>query len=491
MGFEFKELENEPFISYINKEYDDMDINDNNDQILTSEIANEGLQNTTNLQNGRNICKSLLKSTWMTIHLLLAIIPSTVLAMALIFLDINITYGCLQWKNQYNTSLPLSVKRAQVYGYNVENLVIFSWYPLTMILLFGWREFKAKYLSVAYIAVIFGLFTVIYDQILLEFQLDNSKLYYGYPKNVCFCVMLVCSASVIVYNIRSSDIVVSYSNVHIMAVILIEFILCVIISYIYRYGVIVIFNKVQEPRVKFFIAASPAVMTLIPALICMQMALRKSSELVHPGRCFVLVYFIRGGAIFLFRTMQSDFQSIWLFVALSLSSSISGFFMKATRQIRFNFWKRTISKLHSLGYFLRVRALTWDTAHARRLQADLEIQDVLFEYSTIVLSQAYFTFYQLQSFEIQAGPLILEFLKRIAIGVSIEFIFNCLSNHVQMYHYNIPIGRVWRRYWKRHLFANLIFVFVIIAYFSIDFTSVFQSRYQERRNDIRNCTTLF
>ncbi|XP_046857173.1 uncharacterized protein LOC124450586 [Xenia sp. Carnegie-2017] len=491
MGFEFKELENEPFVSYINKEYDDVDINDNNGQILSSEITNERLENTTNLQNGTNICKSLIKSTWMTIHLLLAIIPSTAMAMALIFLSINTTYGCLQWQNHYNKTLPLSVRRTRVYGDNFQTMVIFSWYPLTMILLFSWREFKTKYLSVAYIAVIFGLLVVIYDQILLEFQLYNTEMYYRYPRNVVFCVMIVCSASVMVYNIRSSDNMISYSNVHIMAVILIEVILCVIISYIYKYGAIVIFNKVQEPRVKFFIAASPAVMTLVPALICMQMALRKSSELVHPGRCFVLVYFIRGGAIFLFRTMQSDFQSIWLFVGLSLSSSISGFFVKTTRQICFNFWKRTISKLHSLGYFLRVRALTWDTAHARRLQADLEIQDMLFEYSTIVLSQAYFTFYHLQSFEIQTWPLILEFLERIAIGLAIEFIFNCLSNHVQMYHYNIPIGRVWRRYWKRHLLANFIFVFVLISYFSRDFMSVFQSRYQETRNDIRNCTTIF
>ncbi|XP_046858007.1 uncharacterized protein LOC124451435 [Xenia sp. Carnegie-2017] len=491
MGFEFKELENEPFISYVNKEYDDMDINDNNGQILTSEITNEGLQNTTNLQNGRNACKSLWKSTRMTISLLLSLIPLTAVAMALIFLDINTTYRCQQWKNMYNASLPLSVRRTHVYGDNVETLVIYTWFPLTMILLFGWKEFKTKYLSVAYIAVMFGLLAVIYHQILLEFQVQNSKLYYGYPKNVCFCVMLVCSASVIVYNIRSSDIVVSYSNVHIMTLILIEFILCAFISYIYKYGIFVAINKVQEPRFKFFIAASSPAMTILPTVLCMQMALRKSSKLVHPDRCFVLVYVIRGGAIFLFRTMQSDFQRIWLFVALSLSSAISGFFMKTTRQIRFNFWKRTISKLHSLGYFLRFRASTWNTAHARRLQADLEIQDMLFEYSTIVLSQAYFTFYHLQSFEIQTWPLILELLERIAIGLAIEFIFNCLSNHVQMYHYNIPIGRVWRRYWKRHLLANLIFVLTIIAYFSQDFTSLFQSRYQERRNNIRNCTTLF
>ena len=65
---------------------------------------------------------------------------------------------------------------------------------------------------------------------------------------------------------------------------------------------------------------------IFPAVICKHIASRKSSEIVHPGRSFVLVCLIRGGVIYLYRTMQADLirpdgkqlTNIWLFVGLSL-----------------------------------------------------------------------------------------------------------------------------------------------------------------------------
>ena len=144
-------------------------------------------------------------------------------------------------------------------------------------------------------------------------------------------------------------------------------------------------------------------------------------------------------------------QKHWLFIGLSNSLSDLDFLKRATKKIRFKLWKRIISALNNLRCFQRLQVLPWNSAYARRLKADLEIQDMLFEYNTLVLSQAYFISYQLRSFNVATEPLLYEFLKRTAIGVLIEFIFNCLSNFVQIYYYNIPIGRVWKKYWKRHL----------------------------------------
>ena len=197
------------------------------------------------------------------------------------------------------------------------------------------------------------------------------------------------------------------------------------------------------------IATSSPLMTFIPALLCFHMALRRSSEVIQPGRSFVLVYVIRGGVIFVYRTMQTNFKSIWIFIGLSLFSAVLNFLKKATQQIRFNMWKRLVSTLKKNSRcFQRLQVLPWNTAHARRLKADLEIQDILFEYNTLVLSQAFFILYQLQNFDIATLPLLYELLKRIAIGVSIDFIFNCLSIFMQMYYYNIPIGRVWNKFRK-------------------------------------------
>ncbi|XP_046858776.1 uncharacterized protein LOC124452237 [Xenia sp. Carnegie-2017] len=261
----------------------------------------------------------------------------------------------------------------------------------------------------------------------------------------------------------------------------------------YKFTIIPVFNKARQSLYKFLIATSSPLASLIPTVLCGHIALKRSSELVHPGRSFVLVFMIRGGTIFLYRTMQTNFKSIWLFTGLSLLSAVLNFLKRATEELRLKLWKRIVSALKKLRCFQRLQVLPWSTAHARRLKADLEIQDILFEYNTLVLSQAYFISYQLQSFNIATEPLLLEFLKRIAIGVLIDFIFNWLSNFVQMYYHNIPIGRVWKKYWKRHLFANVVVVLVIIAYFSRSLESVFRLHFKETGESsvkyaVRNCS---
>ena len=220
------------------------------------------------------------------------------------------------------------------------------------------------------------------------------------------------------------------------------------------------------------------------------MALGRSSEVVHPGRSFIMVSMIRGGFIFLYRTMQTNFKSIWLFVGLSLFSAVINFLKKATQLIRFKMWKRIVSALNKLQCFQRLQVFPWNTAHARRFRADLEIQDILFEYNTLVLSQAYFISYQIQSFDVAFEPLLYKSLKRIVIGVLIDFIFNCMCNFVQMYYYNIPIGRVWKKYWKQHLLINIVLVFTIIAYFMLFRSHFKKSGESSLKYTIRNCSLL-
>ena len=62
-----------------------------------------------------------------------------------------------------------------------------------------------------------------------------------------------------------------------------------------------------------------------------------------------------------------------------------------------------------------------NTPHYRRLKADLDIQDMPFEYSTIVTSQAYFVLYHIESFKLSMSSFFFEVLKRVAIGIAIDF----------------------------------------------------------------------
>ena len=116
---------------------------------------------------------------------------------------------------------------------------------------------------------------------------------------------------------------------------------------------------------------------------------------------------------------------------------------------------------------------------------------MLFEYSTLVISQAYFVLYHVESFELSMPSFFFKALKRVAIGIGIDFLFNCLSNFVQIHYYNIPIARVWEKYWKRHLFAHMIIIVVIVSYFTEVLLSCFRAR-ESVTNEIpyivKNCT---
>ena len=124
--------------------------------------------------------------------------------------------------------------------------------------------------------------------------------------------------------------------------------------------------------------------TLMPGLlfpltaIAKYVVLRKSSEIITPDRAFVLCYFFRGAAIMLYRTMQSDFQNIWLFISLSLLHGVSNVLSKATLNLRIKMWKTFMKCINNTccGVRLQVRAL--NTPRIRRLNADLEIQNILF-----------------------------------------------------------------------------------------------------------------
>ncbi|XP_028399334.1 uncharacterized protein LOC114522785 [Dendronephthya gigantea] len=258
-------------------------------------------------------------------------------------------------------------------------------------------------------------------------------MYYRYPVNVLdFTGVIICSI-VVLRNIRSGEQTTSYSNFHILSLVSSEFLLGSLLAYVYRYGIVPFFNGVKEEQYKFTIAAMAPVSVIIPAVILKHIALRRSSEVVHPGRSFVLVYFIRGGVIYLYRTMQADFTNIWLFVGLSLFSGVFNFLKKATYRVRMRLWSYIISRLKRTVCCQRLHEMPRDTPHYRRLRADLEIQNMLFEYITLVLSQGILVLYIVESFKLSVSSIIYETLRNVAIGIGIDFFFNVLSNFVQLY----------------------------------------------------------
>jgi hypothetical protein len=475
--------------SYINKEYENLHIDE---EELSSLLVNQRLTVYSGHANAssrqRSYWESIRKSSWTSLCITFAIFPSTAFIIAFLYLDLNTTDLCQEWQYRNNT-LPPSVKRFRVIGDSVEAVIINLWFPLTIIVLFGWKEFRRRFFSTFYVAFIFGETTVIYYLFLLAFDVYDTHMYYRYPTNVLFFAGIICCSIIMLRNIRRSDSSISYSNGHILVLVSIQFLVASIMTFAYRYAIVPYFNSIKQEQFKFMVAAIAPVSAIIPVVVCKHLALRQSSEVVHPGRSFVLLYFIRGGVVAIYRIMQADFKNIWLFIGLSLFSGFLKILKTATHRIRIKLWRYIISQLQRTVCCQRLNELPSNTPHYRRLKADLEIQDMLFEYSTLVLTQGYFVLYFVESFKVSLLSFFYESLKRLAIGIGIDFFFNCLSNFVQIHYYNIPIGRVWTKYWKRHLLANFIVVLVIVSYFSPVLLSILQARESEtRKYAVRNCT---
>ena len=221
-----------------------------------------------------------------------------------------------------------------------------------------------------------------------------------------------------------------------------------------------------------------------------RLQLWRTAQINEPERSFALVYFLQGIFITLYRITQANFGNIGLFVGLSLLSSLSSLLKAATVGIPDKVWTRIITFL-SKTCCTRLRHLPGGTARHRRLKTDTEIQNILFENISLILSQSYIVLYAITSFELSDWSVVRSSVIRVAVGLGIEFVFNILSTFLRLHWHNIPMARVWSKYWKRHIFANAVTVVVLVCYFTEPLLAVFQKRFHDTsiggNFTIRNC----
>ena len=171
-------------------------------------------------------------------------------------------------------------------------------------------------------------------------------------------------------------------------------------SYIYTYVIIVYFRETEGKIKKATIAALTPGIALLPTAIGKYLVLRKSSKLIAADKAFLMCYFLRGGAILLYRTMQSDFENIWIFIGLSLLHGVSNVLSKATLNLRIKMWKFFIRCANKTSCGAALEVSPYHTPRIRRFNADIEVQNILFEYTTVVLSQSYCILYLVTNFKI-------------------------------------------------------------------------------------------
>ena len=176
---------------------------------------------------------------------------------------------------------------------------------------------------------------------------------------------------------------------------------------------------------------------------------------------------------------------------MSLLHGISNVLSKLTLNLRIKIWKCFVVCVNKTRCGSRLEVLSMDTPRIRRFNADLEIQNILFEYTTVILSQAYLVLYLVTNFEVDTWQVIRDSLIRICISMAMDFVFNVISVFIQVHVYDIPMRRVWFKYWRRHVIASALIIINMISYFGMSLVSVFEAR-QERllQYELRNCTSL-
>jgi hypothetical protein len=409
-----------------------------------------------------------------------------------VYFDLGTNDLCFQSvTKKYNHSL--DVMRIQLLGNGLETVIVSLWFPMSMMLLFDWNEFKSHYSSTVLVGLVTGLLNTLYLSFLLLYGVYDKSLWYRSPGYMLYVVGILWECIIVVRKIRQNHPGVSYSNLHIFVVISSQLLLCVALGIFYHYTIVNLFISLDNVMYKFIVAFSIPTIALIPAAVCRHLALRRTAEIIDPGKSFLLVYFMRAGYITLYRIMQADFQNIWLFVGLSVLSGVSNVLRTATVGIRVKVWSRVI-KLWNKICCIRLRHLTEDTPHHRRLKGDTEIQNMLFENYSLTVSQGYIVLYNITSFELSVWTLVKSSLIRIAIGMGIELIFNFLSTFIRIHWHDIPIARVWSKYWKRHVLANGLIVVMLVFYFTQPLLAIFQHRFHNNPGSgvsdytLRNCT---
>jgi hypothetical protein len=188
-----------------------------------------------------------------------------------------------------------------------------------------------------------------------------------------------------------------------------------------------------------------------------------------------LCYFIRGCSIVVYRTMQSRFQNIWLFIGLSLLHGVSNVLSKATLKWRIQIWKFFIKFYNRSCCGPRLTVQPLNSPRIRRFNADLEIQNILFEYSSVILSQTYLACYFLMSFDVPPWQVIKNSLIRIAISLAIDFVFNIISIFIQIHYYDIPMQKISLKYWLRHVTINAVMIIITVSLFGPSLLILFMS----------------
>ena len=181
------------------------------------------------LKVNSNLRQSLQKSLLANLGITCAAFLLAMLSMGLVYFELTRQHVCSSNSTFFGTS------QWALISDEIEDASLHLWFPATLALLFGWKEFKEHYLSTFYIACAFGATLTIYKCYLFIFHLYMTKSGLVEIGDAMIMIAIICNSFVVARNFCRSHPRPIHRRFHIFAVIIGQFIIGVAFAWIFRY----------------------------------------------------------------------------------------------------------------------------------------------------------------------------------------------------------------------------------------------------------------
>ena len=133
----------------------------------------------------KNFCESFLQSCKTNLGLVTTVLFILgLLTVGLVYVDLNTTNACIEWMHN-NFTIPSNIRIVHIEGVAVTLIPLYAWFPICIILLWGFRQFKQHILCLVACQLIMLSSCMVYK--ILTF--DDSQT----PNIEYRCVKQTCS----------------------------------------------------------------------------------------------------------------------------------------------------------------------------------------------------------------------------------------------------------------------------------------------------------
>ena len=237
-------------------------------------------------------------------------------------------------------------------------------------------------------------------------------------------------------------------------------------------------------------------MIILPSKIITRLCAIHLEGINHPGTSHALVASLYGAVSIVSRTLQASIESTALFVGLSIAHGVFHIVERLTVPLRDYFWNRLALSLCCCCGCRRRHEYNVRSPRTQRLIADMSIQGMLFETTSIVYSISVLYVYYAVYGEKGNRWMVLrkEITSRIPVALAVDLVFNVISVVFQTRYMNIPVMRVWKRNWKKHLTLAMITTTITVCYFTQYQLQLIRAEYLKTNGTypvMKNCTKPF